>query len=258
MSKVAPELILLSVAILGLLIGSFLNSCIYRIPRGISLLNPRRSYCPVCTHAISAFHNIPILSYFLLGRRCASCRSKISVQYPLVELFSGMFFTITVIYFGFSLQALSVLIIGSVLATILVIDWQHYRIPNFLVATAGVILLIQGFVEDQFAVRLLDGFMASALLLLIRRVGNYCLGRESMGLGDVKLGMVIGMALGISGFLASLFLASTLGLLYAGLTYLYDKKRINNELPFGSFLCASTILLLFPSESELLHILGFF
>jgi len=228
----------------GLLVGSFLNCCIYRIPRGISLRNPRRSFCPNCKSNIPFYRNIPVLSFMLLGGKCSNCRTKISLHYLFVELFCGCFYALSLYWFGITLQALAVMAVGSILLVISIIDWQFFRIPNVLVVIAGIILILQGMFEENLTSRFLAGLFAGLLLIAIRLVGNQWLKRESMGLGDVKLGIVMGMALGIPGFLFALFIGSAAGLLFALLINLVGITGSKEELPFGTFLAVSTILLL--------------
>lgn len=254
MQEQSPFIIIVSASLIGLIIGSFLNSCVYRIPRGISLFQPRRSICPSCNNVIPFYFNIPVLSYLFLKGRCANCRSEISLQYPLIELCCSTAFSLSVWGLGMSFHTILMLILGSIFLMISLIDWQHFRIPNILVVFAGNILIVQGMIEGTIVIRFLAGLFAGALLIAIRLVGNHCLKRESMGLGDVKLGITMGMALGITGFLLALFLASTLGLLFAVLTRMVDFGEMSDELPFGTFLATATILLLYSQ----MFILSFF
>ena len=126
--------------LLGAAIGSFLNVCIYRIPRAdVSIHSPRRSFCPECGNPINVYDNIPVLSYLLLRGKCRQCRAKISVLYPLVELATAGLFLVMYYHFGLTLEFLLALAFIAVLLPIAVIDAQHYIIPNVIIVT-GLVL----------------------------------------------------------------------------------------------------------------------
>ena len=131
------------IGILGLAIGSFLNVCIYRIPReDLSIYSPRRSFCPECNESIAFYDNIPLLSFLILGGKCRKCHTKISVIYPLVEVVTALLFLLMYYKFGKSgktLELIHALIFVSVLIPIFVIDAQHLIIPN-AISIVGLIL----------------------------------------------------------------------------------------------------------------------
>ncbi len=116
-------------AMIGGIVGSFLNACIYRLPRGISLNEPRRSFCPLCLHAIPWHENVPVLSWFLLRGRCSSCGAKISFRYPLVELLTALLFFLVGVRFGFPLAAVYWVFV-ALLLTATFIDLEHFLIPD--------------------------------------------------------------------------------------------------------------------------------
>jgi leader peptidase (prepilin peptidase)/N-methyltransferase len=116
-------------AMIGGIVGSFLNACIYRLPRGISLNEPRRSFCPLCLHAIPWHENVPVLSWFLLRGRCSSCGAKISFRYPLVELLTALLFFLVGVRFGLPFAAVYWVFV-ALLLTATFIDLEHFLIPD--------------------------------------------------------------------------------------------------------------------------------
>ena len=190
--------------VLGAVIGSFLNVCIYRIPRDdISIHSPRRSFCPECSEPISAYDNIPILSYLLLGGKCRHCRARVSVIYPLVELSTALLFLLMYYRFGVTLEGLLALVFITLLIPISVIDARHYIIPNVLILT-GLILglvIVCGIAYQRADVwylltRLIGAVAGGMVLWLIAVVGGAILRKKAMGGGDIKLMALNGLFLG--------------------------------------------------------------
>ena len=193
--------------IIGLAIGSFLNVCIYRIPRErLSINSPRRSICPKCETQIKAYDNIPVLSYILLRGRCRHCDAKISITYPLVELTTGGLFLLMFYRFGMTLDLhlLHACIFVALLVPIAWIDARWYIIPNSIII-AGLFLgiaitLAISYIEGdwRYLVEHLVGAIAGvAAMLLILVLGTIALGPEAMAVGDVKLMGFIMLFLGL-------------------------------------------------------------
>ncbi len=285
--------------LLGLLLGSFLNVCIARIPAGESIVHPA-SHCPHCQHPIRWYDNIPVLSWLLLRAKCRDCGAKISWQYPAVELatalwcaFAGLRFydawwaqgfitTIRPLSYAllFSIDALSIAILGLFLIPLIVIDWRTHRLPDaftltgiatglFLICTQTLFLLPG---QDQiifaskhlrlaspgsFAARgnvfltgtealifgrLVAACAAALILLLIRWLYQAIRHREGLGLGDVKLLAMIAAFLGFEQALLTLFLGTLLATIY--IVYLALRRRVTAQtrLPFGSFLGTAGLL----------------
>ena len=129
--------------IIGLAIGSFLNVCIYRIPRSdVSIYSPRRSFCPACNQSIKFYDNIPLLSYLILRGKCRHCKAKISVLYPVVELVTAVLFLVMYYNFEITLELMLALVFIVVLIPIFVIDAQHTIIPTVIVWTGLIIGLV--------------------------------------------------------------------------------------------------------------------
>jgi leader peptidase (prepilin peptidase)/N-methyltransferase len=179
----------LFVFVLGLVTGSFLNACIYRIPRGISLITPP-SRCPRCNNTLGAVDLVPVLSYLFLTGKCRRCRERISPRYPLVELACSTGFLILYFKFGPAPEYLAAITLFSGLVAISLIDLEHGIIPdtiNLTLVVAGVPLLL---LQSGHAVLngLLGALLGGGLLLLAAVVS-----RGGMGGGDIKLAAVLGL-----------------------------------------------------------------
>ena len=246
--------------ILGSIIGSFLNVCIYRLPREESIVYPG-SHCTSCNKGISFYHNIPILSYIFLGGRCSNCNSKFSYNYPIVEILSGLLFVATLWKFGLSLDTLFYLIFISGLIVITFVDLEHMIIPN-VITYPGILLGIlynaistdwaistelvgnfsfgfQNFFELVDKVPILDSLfgviLGGGILLLIAYIYEAVKKKQGMGIGDVKLLALIGAFLGWQGVFFVIFLSSILGSVI-GLSIIISRKGdLKYALPFGPF-----------------------
>lgn len=256
--------------ILGLIIGSFLNVCIYRLPREESIVYPG-SHCTSCKKSISFYHNIPILSYIFLGGRCSHCNSKISFSYPLVEILSGLLFVATLWKFGMILDTLFYLLFISGLIVITFVDLKHMIIPN-VITYPGILVGIlynalttnwqnslelvsnfsfgfQNFFELLNEVPILDSLfgviLGGGILLLIAYTYEIIRKRQGMGMGDVKLLALIGAFLGWQGVFFVIFLSSILGSI-VGLSIIITRKGdLKYALSFGPFLSIAAIIYIF-------------
>ncbi len=240
--------------ILGLILGSFLNVCIYRIPRGKSLVYPP-SHCPLCKHRLSPLDNIPLISYILLRGRCRYCGGRISVRYPLVELLTGVF--VYFLYLKFGLSTIFLIMLPFVLALIALsfIDFDTQRLPDAItipIAIAGFILSFLPGPPDvsESAIGLAGGFV---LMLGVYYLGKLLFRKEALGGGDVKLMAMVGAFLGIKGVAFSVFFGSVLGSI-VGILYMMRSGR--KIIPFGPFLSAGALIYLFLGD-RLMAILSF-
>lgn len=241
------SLILIYTFILGTLIGSFLNVVVYRLPREESLSFPP-SHCPVCSTRLKFYDLLPILSYLRLKGKCRSCRSSISMRYPIVEGITGLFFLFTVYTFGVSLASLQYLLIIGILIPIFLIDYEHYIIPDglnlgiFLIA-AGVLLLQILSGEAQWTAlldRSLGLLIGGGFFLLIAMVTD-----GAMGGGDIKIMAALGFLFGVKETLLLMFLSFVLGgILSVALLALKVKKR-KDPIPFGPFICIGAVITIF-------------
>ena len=240
----------------GLLIGSFLNVCIFRMPRDISIIDPPRSHCPNCDAQIRWYDNIPVLSFLLLRGKCRDCKAPISLRYPLVELLTGALFSGCILAFGPNAVALKYILFGSCMIALIFADFEERILPDeftiggtvaglimswFVLLPTGVSFL---FVHDphkkqlQSLVESILGMVVCAGVLWIVGYLYYRVRqRDGLGFGDVKMVMMIGAFLGLQYTLMTVILGSVIGSV-VGLLYIYmtGKNASTYELPFGSFL----------------------
>jgi leader peptidase (prepilin peptidase)/N-methyltransferase len=226
--------------LVGLLIGSFLNVVIWRVPRGESVVRPP-SACPSCGHEIRARDNVPVLGWLLLRGRCRDCGHRISARYPLVELGCGVLFAVMALRFGAHAVLPAYLYLAAVGLALAMIDIDTKRLPDALTlpsyGVAGVLLGAAALAEHDgsAAVRALVGAVALGalyfVLLMIYPAG--------MGFGDVKLAPVLGAYLGWLGY-GSLAVGGFLGFLYGGVVGVIamsvGKAGRKSKLPFGPFM----------------------
>ncbi len=257
----------LAAFMVGLTIGSFLNVCIHRLPKGESIVHPR-SRCPHCGRMIAAYDNVPVLSYLWLRGRCRHCRRRISPFYPLIELLTGLTFLLVYHRWGISPPAVKAVLLASALIVLTFTDLRERLLPDritFPGIAAGFLFALWLPLEDGTAallLRLLGGPNLSAVLLsvadallgallgagLLFALGEiwYRLRRvEAMGLGDVKMMGMVGLFLGIKLTVLTLLLGSLLGSLLGGLFLLLAGKDTRYELPFGTFLGVAALIALF-------------
>ncbi|HHW42818.1 MAG TPA: prepilin peptidase [Desulfotomaculum sp.] len=236
----------------ALTVGSFLNVCIYRLPRGESITFPP-SRCPHCGHRLAARDLVPLFSYLWLKGRCRYCGSGISPCYPLVEALTGVLFTVLYLRFGVSLLLLKYLFLTSVLIVLSFIDLEHYLIPDrvviFALAGGAIINLLT---RDLTFLSALLGLAAPAAFLLLLAVAS----RGGMGGGDIKLAAVIGLFLGWPLGLLAVFLGCLLGGLVGAVLLLARVKGRNDAIPFGPFLAAGTLVTMLWGQQILAWYLG--
>ena len=241
------------VFILGLCIGSFLNCVIYRSEHKKSLKG--RSFCPDCKHELSWQDLFPVFSFLFLKGKCRYCHKKISIQYPLVELFAGVIF---VLVFNLAypistlyqyIYVLYLFYISSALIVIFVYDLKHYIIPDKVLFPAIIISLIYNLAAPFFTAEpvrhiigaFLAAIIASGFFLIIFLVSK----GKWMGFGDVKLAVLMGLMLGFPDVLAGLFLAFFFGAIIGVILMAFKKKSLKSEIPFGPFLIIGTFTAMF-------------
>ncbi len=233
---------LIWIFIFGSAIGSFLNVCIYRIPKKKSLLYPR-STCPNCHTPIKFYHNIPIFSYLILRGKCAYCGFSIPISYFIIELISALAPVFFVYLYDYTIFALVITILFYGLLTLSVIDWKHYIIPNSillgLLFIGIVINFCSPFISWQDAI--IGFFAGGATLYFFAFLGNILFKKESMGMGDVKLASVLGFFLGWKSVLLALYFGFFLAALYYLIVKFFKKEPIDNYIPMGPFFSMSAI-----------------
>ncbi|BCR04677.1 type 4 prepilin-like proteins leader peptide-processing enzyme [Desulfuromonas versatilis] len=244
---------------LGACIGSFLNVCIYRIPAGESIVSPP-SRCPNCGAGIRWYQNIPILSYLLLGGKCASCKVRISPRYPLVEALTGLLFVLVLYYFGISWATPVYWLFVATLVVITFIDLDHQIIPD-VISLPGIPI---GF-ACSFAIpwiswsdSLLGILIGGGSLFLVAFVYELLTKKEGMGGGDIKLLAMLGAFLGWKAVLPIIFISSLLGSLVGVPVMLLKKADSKLAIPFGPFLAAGALIFLFWGRAIIHWYLSFF
>lgn len=262
--------------LIGSVLGSFLNVCIYRLPREESIVFPP-SHCTDCGHKIKFYHNIPVLSYIFLGGRCADCKARISLIYPAVEILSGLLLAALVYNFGLTLNTLFYTLFIYALLVITFIDLEYMIIPN-VISIPGIIvgLVFNALRTDwQYSRELMGGLdmslgdflallnqvpvldsvfgvvLGGGVLFLIAFLYEVIRKREGMGMGDVKLLAMIGAFLGVNGVVFVILLSSVLGTLVGLTVILYKRGGLQYALPFGPFLSIAAAVYVFTGGFSL-------
>ena len=250
--------------IFGLAVGSFLNVCIYRIPRKGSVASPRRSYCPHCKHSLSALDNIPVFSYIFLRGKCRYCKERISPRYMIVELLTAGLFVLMLrrslaLHQSLRYAALELAITCTFVGFLIVIsfiDLEFTIIPNkivYLGLPIGLLLAIFAAVLQKDAnvilSKVLGAVIGAGIIILIAVVGSAIFRKEAMGGGDVKLMAMIGIYLGWwPHILITLIAASLFGSIAGVSLILVRKKKMESAIPFGPFLATGALLSLLYGE----------
>jgi leader peptidase (prepilin peptidase)/N-methyltransferase len=246
---------------LGLVIGSFLNVCIYRIPRNLSVVFPS-SRCPHCNNAIRPWDNIPVVSYLFLGGRCRNCKAKISLQYPLVEALNAFLYAAVLWRYGIGWSSVVYSVFCSSLVVITFIDLEFQIIPDRITFAAVPIGLVTGslILPDPFLRAVNLGYIASLAgalsgflsFFLIAELSYRLLKQEGMGGGDVKMMAMVGAFMGWKSVLLTTFLGSLSGSLIGIVMILFRGKGRRTKIPFGPFLALGAVITLFFGQEILL------
>jgi prepilin signal peptidase PulO-like enzyme (type II secretory pathway) len=229
----------LIIFIFGLIIGSFLNSVIYRLEVEQSPLRGK-SYCPKCKHILKWQDLIPVLSFISLRGRCRYCQKPISIQYPLVELATGILFVLIFNQFPIFLFSIFYFLISSFLIVIFVYDLKYYIIPDKIIYPAIIIAGIFNFQLFSILSAIGAALFFGTLVLITRGKG--------MGIGDIKLAFLMGLILGFPNILVALFLAFFLGSIIGIGLILFKNKTLKSKVPFAPFLIIGTFIALFWGE----------
>lgn len=238
---------------LGTVLGSFLNVCIYRLPRKESIVWPG-SHCPHCKSSIPIWHNVPIFSYLLLGGKCTNCKAKISFRYPLVEFLTGTLMALIWKVYGPSLPFLQYSILILFLLPISFIDLDCKLILNVLTLPGMIIgLALSLFLKLQAMPLAISGLiLGGGFLWLVGVLGKFVFKKDSMGAGDVKLAAMIGAFMGPHVIIA-LFLAFFLALPVVAVGLSSGRLQLGSTLPFGPFISFGAVIMICFGQ-QLLHI----
>jgi len=237
------------VFVLGAVVGSFLNVCIWRIPQGLSIVFPASS-CPQCGHSIRFYDNIPLVSYLLLRGRCRSCGERISLRYPLVEGLTALMALLLFWKFGLTLKFAAAFLFVSALILVAFIDIDHQIIPD-VISLPGIpicFLLSVFLMELPFMEALLGLVLGGGSLYLIAVLYELATKREGMGGGDIKLLAMMGAFLGWKSLLFILLVSSLVGAV-VGISVMWAKGGdMKYAVPFGPFLSLAATAYLFVGD----------
>lgn len=235
--------------VLGAIIGSFLNVCIYRIPREESIAYPS-SHCPKCSTPLKWYDLIPILSFLFQKGKCRYCGDSISPQYPIVELLNGILYTIIFFLSGASIDSIFYSLIVSILVIISFIDYYHQIIPDSL-----VVILIMLTICYKFTVFILCKTpfdLINSILALIIGGGLFLIialvSKGGMGGGDIKLISILGFILGLKKILLNILLSFIIGAVFSIFLLLLKKKGKKDAIPFGPFINIAFVITLFGGD----------
>ncbi|MCF8027136.1 MAG: prepilin peptidase [Desulfobacteraceae bacterium] len=231
---------------MGLCIGSFLNVCISRIPRELSIVRPG-SRCPDCSTAIAFYDNIPVISWLLLKGRCRACGKTISLRYPLVELATGAMAVFVMLKYGISVSALIYFLLICALITISLIDLDHRIIPDSISLPGIAAGFLAAFLLPELSwLDSLIGILIGGGILYAVALGYYLFaGKEGMGGGDIKLLAMLGAFIGWKGVFFTIFAASLIGTAVGVAMMIASGKNLKFAVPFGPFLSAGAVIYLF-------------
>jgi len=258
-----PAFYLGTIFILGLLVGSFLNVVIFRLPLmmendwqhecceflniddpkykkeklSFNLVTPR-SRCPACEHQIKALENIPVLSYLLLKGKCSHCKNKISIRYPFIELTSAITVTIVAFYFGVTLQALFAICLTWALIALSMIDFDHQLLPDDIVLPflwGGIILNLFGIFTDIES-SILGAIFGYGSLFTVAVIFKFIRNKEGMGNGDFKLLALFGAWFGWQSLPFVILMSSAVGATIGILLVIFKANSWATKIPFGPYL----------------------
>lgn len=232
--------------IFGAIVGSFLNVCIFRIPKNESIVIPG-SHCPNCNTPIKFYDNIPILSYILLGARCRYCKHSISIQYPIVEVITTISSFLIFIKFGISTDYFVYFFFICALIILTVIDLYHQIIPDVISLPGIVVGLLASLIirNVSFLESLIGMILGGGSLFLIAVAYQWLFKKEGMGGGDIKLLAMIGAFLGWKSVFITIILSSFIGSIVGIILISIKGKDFKYAIPFGPFLSIGAAISLF-------------
>jgi leader peptidase (prepilin peptidase)/N-methyltransferase len=242
---------------IGLCIGSFLNVCIYRLPReNISVNHPKRSMCPQCSTQLHYWENIPLISYVFLMGKCRTCKSPIPIRYPVVELISAFFALATSLKYGWTFSGLIYYMLLSSLVVITFVDLDYQIIPN-IISLPGIVLgfLASFFLpEISYTDSLMGILVGGGLFYSIAYIFMVIRGIEGMGMGDMKLLAMLGAFLGLKGVVFIIFISSVLGTITGIMVMVHTRSfSFKLKIPYGPFLSIAAMVYIFWGKFLIFH-----
>ena len=253
-----PDLPIVLAGVLGLCIGSFLNVCIHRLPRGESLVHPP-SRCPNCGYSLRWFQNLPILSWLALRGRCAGCGSAISARYPAVELMTAIVWVLLVWVTPVGWLLASRLVLATALIVLFMIDLEHQILPNSITLPGIAVGFAFSLVTFPGPRDALIGILVGGGVLYGIALAYYLIRKEEgMGMGDVKMLAMVGAFLGWRAVLVTLVLSSFAGALIGVALMASQRGSMRYALPFGTFLSIGALVAMLTGEQLVRWYMGFF
>jgi leader peptidase (prepilin peptidase) / N-methyltransferase len=238
--------------VLGLLVGSFLNVVVWRVPRRESVLQPA-SHCPECDHGIAPYDNIPVVSWLLLRARCRNCGAHISARYPMVELLTGVLFAAVGARFSDSWVLPAYLAFTAGLIALALIDLDHFLLPNRVMYPVGFVsvplLFVGALIEDEpgaFGRALLAGLVAFAVFFVLHTISP-----RGLAFGDVRLSFLLGVFLGFLSWwhvFFGLFTGFLYGAVVGVVLVALGRRSRKQHIPFGPFLAAGTLTIVLVGQ----------
>ena len=238
--------IFISLFLLGSIFGSFINVVIYRLPRDISIIKPR-SYCTFCNRILRWYETIPIFSYLILKGKCSTCGRSFTIRYLLIEILSGISFSCIYIYYiniwHFIFLALNILLFIA----IGFIDYEHYIIPDILLIVLFSISILYSLFNqyEMIPQKFISMFIIASILLAIRIISNFIYKKDSLGLGDIKLGGLIGFILGWKNTIIAIFLGLCVATVVVIILLIKKKVNRKSRIPLGPFMILGMVLYIF-------------
>ena len=240
-------------AVYGLLIGSFVNAWAYRLANGKSIVRQKRSVCPRCGAQIRAYDNIPVLSWVLLRGRCRDCRQRIHWRYPVGETLTAVLFAAVAAHDGLGWMLAPHLVFAAALVLVSEVDLEEHIIPDIVVLPGAVIgLAMMIALQPHRWLELLGAGLGAALFLfVVGWIWERVIHAAAMGMGDVKLALLMGFYLGF-GVIPALFLGFVAGAVVGVVQVALKKGSLRTAIPFGPFLAAGAMAALFVGQ-PLIH-----
>jgi len=245
---------LIVIFFLGTCLGSFLNVCVYRMPRGESIIFPG-SHCPICKKDIRWYQNIPVFSFVFLKGHCKNCGGKISFLYPIVEILSGLLALVLFLKFGLTYKFFVYAMLFYVLLIASFIDFKTFEISNgiilFLLISGIILSLIfpglhkKAFFTKSIFESVLGILVGGGIMYVTASIGNFLLKKETMGGADIKLMAAIGAFLGWKNCIYIFFLSPIFGLIFAIFVLLKKKESI---IPYAPFISMATVFVVFYAD----------
>jgi len=252
-----PALLVLTAG-LGLAVGSFLNVCIYRLPRGESLAHPP-SRCPRCGKPLAWYDNVPVLGWLVLRGRCRQCHEPISIQYPIVEMITALAAVLVVYTTPPGALLASRLVLTAILIVLFVIDLELQILPNLITLPGIAIGFVFSLLAPPGPIASLAGIALGAGILYGIAAAYYAVRKEEgMGMGDVKMLAMLGAFLGWRAVLLTLVLSSFVGALFGVAVMATRRESLRYALPFGTFLALAAFIVMLTGDRMINWYLGYF